>query len=140
MLTGTDKALVKLYYENFGLSNHEIAATLDLPKPVVDSIITTGGLRPADVIKMEEDKRQALVERDLEKQIALAPYYARAEVVILSKIYDMAEAIDSSDDTASTRLAACAKAYKDIKSSATIAKMEDANGAQGVTVQILNNL
>lgn len=140
MLTNTDTALVRLYYENFGLGAAEIAATLGISKPVVASLITEYEMVAPAEAKLTDDKRKALVERDLDKQITLEPYYARAEVTVLGKIIDLAESISSDQIDATQKLSACARAIKDLKSTGVQAKLDSAADAAGVTVQILNQL
>lgn len=140
MLTNTDTALVRLYYENFGLSVCEIAPALNLPKPVVEAIIEENGLVAPTEKKLQEDKKAALLARDLDKQLVLSPYYARTEIVLLGKIMDMAESIDPQDPMCAGLLSTCARAWKDLRSSGTQAKLDTTEGQSGVTVQILNQL
>lgn len=140
MLTNTDIALVRLYYENFGLGVEEISAALAQSKPVVSSLISEYNMVAPAEAKLRDDKRKALVERDLDKQLALEPYFIRAEVTILSKIFDVANDVSTDQLDAAQKLSMCSKALKDLKSVSVQAKMDDAAGAAGVTVQILNSL
>lgn len=141
MITNTDNALIRLYYENFGYSPNEIASLVGHPVPVVEALIKDRGLKTPEVAQLEASKREALLERNLDKQIALEPYYARVEAVLLGKLIDLAEAIDSRDPGSSAELATLTKALKDLKSPDTQAKLNSSAGeAGGVTVQILNQL
>ena len=140
MLSNTDTALVRLYYENFGLAPAEIAAALNMSKPIVTSLIEEHQMVAPKEAKLNEDKRKALVERDLDKQMALEPYYARAEVTVLGKIIDLAESISPDQIDATQKLSACSRAIKDLKSTGVQAKLDNAADAAGVTVQILNQL
>ena len=140
MLTNTDSALIRLYYEDFGLSAAEISAMLEVSKPVVLSLIEERGLVAPAEAKMVEDKRKALVERNLDKQVVLEPYYARAEVTLLGKIIDVANSISTEQIDAVQKLSACARALKDLQSTGVQAKLENSSDAAGVTVQILNQL
>lgn len=140
MPTNTENALIRLYYENFGFSEAEIAANLDLRPVVVKSTVKELGLVAPEERKMVEDKKTLLMERDLDKQLVLAPFYARAEVAILTKLFDTAAGINKDDPGAAQQISNCARALKDLKSAGVQAKLEDANAAGGVTVQILNTL
>lgn len=140
MPTGTENALIRLYYENFGFSVEEIAANLDLYPAVVRSSIKELKLVAPKERKIAEDKKEQLLERDLDKQLLLTPFYARAEVAILSKLFDTAAGINKDDPGAAQQISQCARALKDLKSIGVQAKLEDTNAAGGVTVQILNQL
>ena len=140
MLTNTDTALIRLYYEDFGLGPAEIAAALGVSKPVVTSLVEEQGLQAPAEVKLNEDKRKALVERNLDKQMVLEPYYARAEVTVLGKIIDVASSIAPDQIDAVQKLSACARALKDLQSTGVQAKLDNTAEAAGVTVQILNQL
>lgn len=140
MPTSTENALVRLYYENFGFSVEEIAANLELRPVVVKSLVNELGLVAPKERKIADDKKALLMERDLDKQLILTPFYARAEVAILSKLFDTAASINKDDPGAAQQISNCARALKDLKSAGVQAKLEDANAAGGVTVQILNQM
>lgn len=140
MPTNTENALIRLYYENFGFSVNEIAANLDLRPVVVRSTINELNMVAPEERKVVDDKKALLLERDLDKQLLLAPFMARAEVTILSKLFDTAAGIDANDPGAAQQISNCARALKDLKSAGVQAKLDDANSAGGVTVQILNQL
>lgn len=140
MPTNTENALIRLYYENFGFSVNEIAANLDLRPVVVRSTINELKMVAPEERKVVDDKKALLLERDLDKQLLLAPFMARAEVTILSKLFDTAAGIDANDPSAAQQISNCARALKDLKSAGVQAKLDDANSAGGVTVQILNQL
>lgn len=140
-MTNSDIALVRLYYETYGLSEEEIARDLNMSPVVVKSLVSEKQYVPA-VQKMDQDKRAILMERDIDRQLLLAPLYARTEVCLLGKIYDCAQRIDVEEDgdLATKKLADLSKAYSTLKSSAAQWKMDDLAGQQGVAIQILNSL
>lgn len=140
MLSSTDTALVRLYYENFGLSIPEISGALGLSRPIVNSLVEEHQMVAPEVAKLNEDKRAAIAARDLDKQLILEPYYTRAEVVVLAKLTEVALSIDKNDIDAAQRLTACSKALKDLRSVGVQAKLDSQSEAAGVTVQILNQL
>jgi len=141
MISNTDTALIRLYYENFGFAPNEVASLVGQPIPVVEALIKQRKFQAPAEAKMESDKKEALLEHNLDKQIALEPYYARAEAVLLGKLTDLAETIDPRDPAAPASIAAITKAFKDLRSPDTQAKLNSSAGeAGGVTVQILNQL
>lgn len=140
LLTGTDVAVVRLYYENFGFSIAEIAANLDKPKVVIEALVKERDMVALVKKKEMDDKSALLLEQDLDKQLTLAPFYARAEITILAKTQDVLTNIDADDMDAPSRISMCARALKDLKAAGFTAKMDNIGQNAGVTVQILNTM
>lgn len=140
MLTQTDTALVRLYYENFGLSEKEIAGSLGLSPVVVASMVKENNLVAPAEKKIADDKRKALTEQDLDKALTLVPFYARTEVTILNKLYEVVMSTDANDPGSAAQISMCARALKDLKAANASAKLDTVDGQQGITVQIMNQL
>ncbi len=140
MLSSTDIALVRLYYENYGLSCKEIAALVDERPAVIDALVADHNMVEAAQTKLEEDKRSLLVTRDLDKQLTLAPIYARAELVVLHKVFEVADNISPDDPDAHQRLSTCAKALKDLKGCSVQVDIENQAKSDGIKIQILNQI
>lgn len=138
-MTSSEIALVRLYYETYGMSVEEISSALSMSKVLVNSLVEEKALVPA-VKPAEVDKKQLLMETDLERQLLMAPLYARTEVALLGKIYDTVMHIDPEEETAAAKIACVAKAWNSLKNASMTFRTEDTQGQQGIAIQILNTL
>ncbi len=139
-MTSTDKALVRLYYENFGYGAEEIGSLLAQSPVVIKALITENQLMAPDNAAELKKKNELLLEYDLDKQMALAPFYARAEIMVLHKAHEILDSLSAEDQDAPNRITACARAIKDIRSASLSAKLDDAASGSKITVQIMDTL
>lgn len=138
-MTNSEIALVRLYYESYGMEVDEISTALSISPVIISSLVNEKSLVPAEK-KADADKRQMLIESDLDRQLLMAPLYARTEVALLGRVYEVAMNIDPEEENASAKLANVAKAWNSLKNASMQFKADDVSGQQGIAIQILNTL
>lgn len=138
-MTNSEVALVRLYYESYGMDTDEISRAVGISKVLVESLVKEKSLVPA-VKKTDVDKRQILIENDLDRQLLLSPLYARTEVAILGKAYEITMGLDPEDENAPAKLANIAKCYNSLKNASVSFKGDDMAAQQGIAIQILNSM